>query len=449
VLDTNVLLTDPNALYAFEDNDVIVPIAVLEELDRHKNRQDEVGRCARSVARLLDDLRKSGQGSLLNGVTLKSSGTIRVVTLDPSQEYNLPIELQSTSKVDNFVIAYMLQNKQYILVSRDINVRLKCDALGITCQDYLKCKITNNLDELYTGVIVVNVDSVKIEEFYANKYLHLEEETYGKFYANQILILKDSSGSGSAVGRWCAEDKLVFPIEDIKHVFGLSPKNKEQMFVLDMLFDQEIKLVTMIAKAGAGKTLLSIAAGLEQLKSVGSRERYDKLIVTRPVMSLGKEIGFLPGTLREKMDPWIAPFKDNFNFLMSIKLENKRQRGNGKISRQDENYSYLDALIERGMIEIEALAFIRGRSIPNSFIIVDEAQNLSIHELKTIITRVGDNTKIVLTGDIDQIDNVNVDAYTNGLTYAVEKFKDSSIAGHVNLIKGERSKLATIASELL
>jgi len=232
----------------------------------------------------------------------------------------------------------------------------------------------------------------------------------------------------------------------IESVFGLRPRNKEQTFSLDLLMDENVKLLSMVGKAGCGKTLLAIAAGLEQLNSIGSQPKYQKLIVSRPVQPVGKDIGYLPGTLEEKMEPWIAPVKDNLDFLLGINGKKSVRKSKDNLMSSD---PYLELMQQRGLIEIEAISFIRGRSIPNAFIIIDEAQNLSMHELKTIVTRVGEGTKIVLTGDIEQIDNVDVDAYTNGLTYAIEKFKEHSIAAHVTLLKGERSHLATLASKIL
>lgn len=456
VLDTNVLLSDPNAIFSFQEHDLIVPMAVLEELDRHKSRPDEVGRNARQVSRTLDDMRANG-GSLINGVDLKNGGKLKIVSIDKGQLKDSPTELQ-VDKVDNLIIAFMLSLKgDAILVSKDINVRIKCDSLGIKCEDYLKMRVTSDPQKFYRGVEVVELEEELIDYFYQHGKLDLPESVMKgrRLYPNQIVVIKnikDGQTTKSAITKLPAPGKSLVPIAKIDQVFGLKPRNKEQSFSLDLLFDPEIKLLTLVGPSGTGKTLLALAAALEQLKGIGSPAyaRYEKLIVTRPVQPVGKEIGFLPGTLAEKMEPWIAPIRDNLNFLVNNRRSPRSRKGlmeNGK-PRHDEGM-YLSLMQERGLIEIEAITFIRGRSIPNAFIVIDEAQNLSMHELKTIITRVGDGTKIVLTGDIEQIDNVHVDAFTNGLTYAVERFKDYPIAGHVTLIKGERSELATLASRIL
>lgn len=444
VVDTNVLLSDPSSIYAFDDNDLIIPMVALEELDDNKTRQDEVGRNAREVNRALDKMRASG--SLISGVPLHTGGTLYVKCMPPNANHGLPHELESVKKADNLIIAFMLQwvgqEDQAILVSKDINVRVKCDALGIKCEDYLNQRVASTTDELYTGVEVIDVDDESINKFYDSGALDLPEQ---KFFPNQIVVIKNAS-SKSALSRY-TKGKLR-PLLEVESAFGLKPRNKEQKFSLDLLFDDSIKLVTLVGPAGTGKTLLALAAGLDQLKALGGHEKYQKMIVSRPVQPMGNDIGFLPGTLQEKMDPWISPIRDNLNFLMGYsKKSPKPPRGHSKAALGDE--PYLAMLQEAGMIEIEALSFIRGRSIPGAYIVIDEAQNLSMHELKTIITRVGDNTKIVLTGDIAQIDNPHLDIFSNGLTYVVEKFKEHDIAGHVTLLKGERSALATLASQIL
>lgn len=446
VLDTNVLLSDPNALFSFQENDLIIPMVVLEELDNHKSRPDEVGRNARQVNRALDDLRQAGEGSLTSGVKLPNGGSLKVASLSASALADAPAELQK-GKVDNMIIVFMLGLKKTdpsaVLVSKDINVRIKCDSLGIKCEDYLKMRVADDTRKFYRGVEVIEVTENLVDRFYKEEKLPVAELKGKKLYPNQIVVIKYVLGDQtlkSAITR-CVGNDLV-PVKKIEHVSGLVPRNKEQNFSFDLLLDPNIKLVTLVGPSGTGKTLLALAAGIHQLKSLGPSPVYDRIVVTKPVQPVGRDIGFLPGTLEEKMEPWIAPIKDNLNFLMGGKRRRKSQNGSS-----DE--PYLALLLQRGLIEIEAITFIRGRSIPNSFIVIDEAQNLSMHELKTIITRVGDGTKIVLTGDIEQIDNVHVDAYTNGLTYAIERFKEYDIAAHVTLIKGERSQLATLASKIL
>lgn len=452
ILDTNVLLSDPNALTAFDEHDVIVPLAVLEELDRHKGRSDEVGKNARHISRQLDSFRDVANG-LVKGVTLATGGCLRVAAIEESSAALIPREL-SIAKTDNMIIGFMLNlEKQrvpgtYILVSKDINVRIKCDALGIKCEDYLRMRVTSDAKQFYRGVEVIESDEKSIEQFYREGSLVLNgDSTDKKLFSNQIIILKHTVGGQtkkSAIARFTGHGEPLVQVPKIDNVYGLKPRNKEQSFSLDLLLNQDIKLLTLVGPSGTGKTLLALAAALEQLKGLGSKQVYDKLVVTRPVQPVGKDIGFLPGTLEEKMEPWIAPIRDNLNFLMGNRGQRSKRRRTGETED-----SYLALMQERGLIEIEAITFIRGRSIPNAFIVIDEAQNLSVHELKTIVTRVGDGTKIVLTGDIEQIDNVHVDSFSNGLTYAVERFKDYKIAGHVTLLKGERSQLATLASQIL
>lgn len=463
VLDTNVLLSDPNSIFSFEENDVVLPLVVLEELDRHKSRSDEIGKNARQVCRSLDSMRKKGE-SLLRGVKLTDGGMLRVAMIGSSQVANMPLELEST-KVDNMIIVFMMWLTEHaadkkmsipILVSNDINVRIKSDGLGIKCEDYLNMRITSDSQDFFRGVNVIEINDDKIDKLYSEKLLSLADLPKSvKVYPNQIIIVKSNQNPQtrkSAITRFKSSEGGLVPILDIKDVYGLKPRNKEQNFSLDLLLDPNVKLLTLVGPAGTGKTLLALAAGLEQLTSENNQESgYERIIVTRPVQAVGKDIGFLPGTLEEKMKPWIAPIKDNLNFLMGDVGGRKHARSRAKKSRHGtiSDEPYLSLMQERGLIEIEAIAYIRGRSIPQSFIVIDEAQNLTIHELKTIITRVGDGTKIVLTGDIEQIDNIHVDAFTNGLTYAVERFKDHDIAGHVTLIKGERSDLATLASKVL
>jgi PhoH-like ATPase len=453
VLDTNVLLSDPNSIFSFQEHHVVIPMVVLEELDRHKSRPDEVGRNARQVTRSLDDLRE--KGSLIKGVLLKEGGTLRVGQMDVIS--NVPLPGLEVGKPDNMIIAFAKYHTHAILVSKDINVRIKCDSFGVKCEDYLKMRVADDPQKFYRGVEVIEVPEELVDAFYLAGKIELPAQVLQGHHLcpNQIVVIKnvkDGQTTKSAITKCISPDAPLVPIAKIEQAYGLKPRNKEQSFSLDLLFDDKIKLLTLVGPSGTGKTLLALAAALEQLRGLGdpSTARYDKLIVTRPVQPVGKDIGFLPGTMQEKMEPWIAPVRDNLNFLMDTKRNRpkRKQRSSSDKPMTDDNL-YLNLMQERGLIEIEAITFIRGRSIPNAFIVIDEAQNLSMHELKTIITRVGDGTKIVLTGDIEQIDNVHVDVFTNGLSYAVERFKDHTISGHVTLVKGERSELATLASKIL
>ena len=430
VLDTNVPLTHPDSLYAFENNDILLPFRVLEELDKHKKRQDGVGRNARETIRILDSLRE--KGSLYKGVRLgKGLGILKAVQLDPEKSADCP-EIQLKDP-DNEIICCVFQEqasnprRKHVMVSRDINMRVKCDSLGLLCEDYIRSKVVKDTSELYTGFSSVLVDDEVIDQFYGGEEVFVEET----YHPNQFLMLvSNANDKKTALARFIrgsAPLQKVRSGERVKIFNALSPRNKEQAFAIDLLLDNTISLVSLIGKAGTGKTLTAIAAGLELVLEKGE---YDKLIVSRPVTPMGKDIGFLPGTLEEKMLPWLAPVQDNLETLLSGK----------------ENFKMFQ---ERGIIEIEALTYIRGRSINNAYIIIDEAQNLTMHEIKTIITRVGNNTKIVLTGDIEQIDNDYTDETSNGLAYAVEKFKEYEISGHVTLVRGERSKIATLASKIL
>jgi PhoH-like ATPase len=454
ILDTNVLLSDPNSLNAFEENDIIIPLAVLEELDRHKSRQDEVGANARQINRKLDEYRQAG--SLFDGAKTLGGGTLRVMSVNKNDLERLPLELQG-EKVDNMIIAlakHLQQvdsnSSQYILVSKDVNVRIKCDAINVKCEDYRKSRVVSNADDMYTGVCVVESTREFIDSLYTN-----EQEIFAPkewdLYPNQVVVLKEAGvQSGSTIVRAikvCDKYRLQV-IKQMKDCYGLQPRNKEQNFSLELLYDPEIKLVTLSGIAGSGKSLLALAAGLDQNKIMGTQKRYNKLIVARALQSVGKDTGFLPGTLVEKLMPWQASTTDNLNFLMNRggKKEQLRPKAGSNGQFLD---PYLSLLMEKGVIEIASISHIRGRSIPDSFFIVEEGQNLSHAELKTIMTRVGEGTKMIICGDVDQIDAAYLDKMSNGLTYVIEKFKDSPLAAHITLLKGERSALATQAAQLL
>ena len=430
VLYTSVYLTDANAIHSFTNNDIVIPLKVLEEIDKHKTRQDGVGAQARSIIRIFDGLRE--KGSLYKGVRLgKGKGIISCKPYDPT---DIPESFDKNSP-DNQIIGVALTERKLnpkrkvIVVSRDINMRVKCDALGIPAEEYVAGKVVGNTTDLYTGFTKYLVDDQVIDQFYEGKDVFVDRDDI-KLFPNQfVMLVSNANEKKTALSRFKCYSKALFRVFDGKGWdWVITPRNKEQSFALDLLLDEDVPIVTLIGKAGSGKTLAAISAGLQQ---VLEGRTYKRLIVSRPVQPMGRDIGYLPGTMEEKMRPWLAPIRDNMQFLM----------GNDKI--------IMEEYMSNGTVEIEALTYIRGRSISDAYIIIDEAQNLSRHELKTIITRVGENTKIVLTGDIEQIDNVYIDETSNGLTYAVEKFKVAEIAGHVTLQKGERSKVATLAARIL
>ena len=431
VLDTSALITDTECVNAYGNNDILIPIKVLEELDKHKKRQDLVGASARTVIRFLDSLRS--KGSLYEGVRLgKGKGILRVKGYDPNMNFPADLDL---SVPDHQILAVALSEKtdsrKVIVVSNDINMRVVCDSIGMESEDCNPEKIVESSSSLFHGFTDVLVDDEFVDRFYANENLELPEQKV-KLFPNQYLMLTSSANNKkTALAKYVAPNQPLARLANLgkKGVFNIKPRNKEQNFALDLLMNPDIPLVSIVGKAGCGKTMLAIAAGLEQ--TIGVDSKYSRLIVSRPVQPMGKDIGFLPGTLEEKMSPWLRPIQDNLQFLM----------GNDKIT--------LEMYMQKGVIEVEAITYIRGRSIANAYIIIDEAQNLSMHEIKTIITRVGEGSKVILTGDIEQIDNVYVDETTNGLTYVAEKFKPYDLAGHVTLMNGERSKVATLASKIL
>jgi len=435
VLDTNVLLHDPRAIFSFEDNDVVIPIVVIEELDKFKKDVNEIGRNARQVSRILDEYRQKGK--LSQGVKLEGGGCLRV-ELNHQSPDRLPSELIAT-KADNRILATALNLKHdglpVILVTKDTNLRIKADALGMNAEDYESDTIT--LDELYSGESEITVEPGAIDEFYLKGELPAADP---KPLPNQFVLIKNSANpSQTALARYNQQKNAFVPIANTKHgIWGISSRNKQQQFALDLLLNDDIRLVTLVGKAGTGKTLLALAAGLE--KTIENRT-FQRLVVSRPVFPLGKDIGFLPGDIEEKLRPWMQPIRDNLDFLMGASAPAVAGRAKGKKD--------LQSLFDLGMIEVEPLTYIRGRSMPNQYLIVDEAQNLTPHELKTIITRAGEGTKVVLTGDPYQIDNPYIDSSSNGLTFVVERFKEEPIAGHITLVKGERSDLAELAATLL
>tara|TARA_B100001123_G_C15302788_1_gene1021640 strand:- start:1075 stop:2505 length:1431 start_codon:yes stop_codon:yes gene_type:complete len=438
LLDTSVYLTDADAIFAFDNNDIFIPLKVLEEIDKHKKRQDSVGSNARRIIRTLDELR--GIGNLQKGVRLdKGKGIIRVMSYEALAGSIFPPDLDI--RVPDHVIlatAKAVQqtqpNRKMIVVSRDINMRVICDSIGLLAEDYITEKAAESSDQLYSGFVEHLVDDQVVDRFYDGEDILIEEDEVEQiWHPNQFLLMvSNANEKKTALARFISHH---VPLKKIIHDklpdWKINSRNKEQAFAMDLLMDPNVKIVSLIGRAGSGKTLMAIAAGLQQTIGMRSEHNhYSRLIVSRPVQPLGKDIGFLPGTMEEKMLPWLMPIQDNLKFLMGDRTS-------------------LEMYMDKGKIEIEALTYIRGRSIANAFVVIDEAQNLTKHEIKTIITRIGDGTKIILTGDIEQIDNIYVNETSNGLAHAIESFKQYPIAGHMTFRKGERSELATLASKVL
>lgn len=423
VLDTNVILSDPLCIYKFEDNDVYIPLVVIEEVDNHKKGQEEKARNARAFTREIDELRK--QGSLADGVTLRTGGELFVVTIMLTDDPMLPVGM-SADKNDDIIIL-TAKEMDGIVVSKDLNVRIKCDAIGVQAEDYKAGKVKVENDQLYSGYSTIYLSLEDMNTFRDSNFVKYD----GKYDNEYYIIKEEGNDKNSALGRFSRNLGGIIPLIKSNNTWGINPKNAEQRFALDALLNDDIKLVSLIGKAGTGKTLIAVAAGLAKTLEEG---KYKRILISRPVVPMGKDIGYLPGDINEKLDPWMQPIYDNLDYLFGE---------HGGMNQQ------WKMLVEQGLIKVEALTYIRGRSIPNQYLIVDEAQNLSPHEIKTIITRVGEGTKVVLTGDADQIDSPYLDAINNGLTYAADRMKNESIVAHVELKKGERSQLADIAARLL
>jgi PhoH-like ATPase len=440
VLDTNVLLQDPHAIFSFQDNEVVIPAVVLEEVDSKKRYMDEIGRNARQVSRLIDGMRETGK--LHEKINLEGGGTLRIELNHRSFHQLQEIFVEKTN--DNRILAVAKNlsleeetkegGRPVILVSKDALVRVKADAIGLIAEDFLSDRVVE-MNHLYSGYAEIYLEIEVLNRFYEKGELDFSElKGQNFFYPNQFVIMKDILGSSaSAIAMVDTKKKkvkkLVFEHEG-KHTWGIRPRNVQQIMAMELLLRQDMPLITLIGRAGTGKTLLALATGLLQTEDLNI---FKKLLVARPIVPVGKDLGFLPGEKQEKLRPWMQPIYDNLEFLFNTKKPGE-----------------LDAILAgMGSIEVEALTYIRGRSIPDQFIIIDEAQNLTKHEVKTILTRVGERSKIVLMGDPDQIDHPYLDAYNNGLTYVVEKFKDQQISGHVQLVKGERSPLAQLAADIL
>lgn len=466
VLDTNVLLHNPNALFVFQENHVIIPYPVIEELDTMKRREDDIGRNARACIRHLDKLREAGkltEGIAWGKVNLGpeaapstglngSTGTIRIDV----REYARPPVIAADTPDNRIIsVAWHLYNDgvRAVFVSKDLSARIKSDSLGIRTEDFENQKV--DAERLYTGFVTAETPGDLIDEMYRERMLPIERlsdvlrvspeggEAYVReLVPNQFLVMKDLGDEAhSGLGRRLADTEHVQPVTaQRKATFGIIARNVQQTMAMDLLLDDEIRLVTLLGSAGTGKTLLALAAGMHK---VFNDQRYDKLLVARPIMPMGRDIGYLPGDKDEKLTAWMQPIFDNLTYLLSTR---------GSHMQQAESLSpeqRITKLMADGRLVLEPLTYIRGRSIPHQFMIVDEAQNLTPHEIKTIVSRVGEGTKIVLTGDIGQIDNPYLDSASNGLSYTVEKMKGLALVGHVTLARSERSELASLAAQRL
>ncbi|MCA1064468.1 PhoH family protein (plasmid) [Rossellomorea sp. AcN35-11] len=435
VLDTNVLLQDPYAIYSFEENHVVIPAIVLEEVDSKKTLMDEIGRNARTFSKLLDNIRKKGK--IFEAIPLDNGGTLKIELSDYSELDKIFVEKTNDNRIISVANKIRLSEEEseetrpVVLVSKDTLVRVKADALGIQAEDYMSDRVINDV-HLYKGLRELKVDVGLINNFY-NNALSLSDLPMGlEFHPHEFVLLKDSLGSSSsAVGIVCKKDNVLKRlVYENPAVWGIEARNLQQTLALELLMRDDIPFVTLVGKAGTGKTLLSLASGLEQVQDMN---KFVKLLIARAIVPLGNDIGYLPGEKQEKLRPWMQPIYDNLEFLFNTQKPGE-----------------LDGILDgMGNIEVEALTYVRGRSIPKQYIIIDEVQNLTKHEVKTILTRVGERSKIVLMGDPAQIDHPYLDEYNNGLTYAVEKFKDQAIGGHITLEKGERSHLAQLAADIL
>jgi len=431
VLDTNVLLHDPDAIKRFKDSNIVIPLVVLEELDGMKRLSDELGKNARHMMRYIDSLKAKKIGSLSSGVQIENGITVRIhleLKLPEKKIFPLPAD-RTTNKILMAAFQLKEQGEQVVLVSKDFVTRVKAEAIGLEAEDYENLKFS--YDQLYKGYRKIEVPKRDIDLFYKDGYLGIEAKD---FSPNEYCILTCPEQS-SAVCKFNSTSKRLEPLMKLtRDIWGIHPLNVEQKCALDLLLRDDVKLVTLIGPAGTGKTLLALAAGLRKVFDEGV---YTKILVSRPIIPLGKDIGYLPGTKEEKLYHWMQPIYDNLEFL----CQSTTGEGAGKDAQQ--------WILESKKLEMEAVTYIRGRSLPKMYMIIDEAQNLTPHEVKTIISRAGQNTKVVLTGDPTQIDNPYLDKDSNALTFVVGKMREYPVFGHVFLERTERSELAAIAAEIM
>jgi PhoH-like ATPase len=479
VLDTNVLLHDPQSIFKFEENNLAIPVEVLEELDAIKGEQStERGRNARRVHRILQELLPDRR-SMQEGVDLPNGGTLSVIInpylAEPGRRSpsfdRLRAVLPDMTKKDNRIIAAaVFVQEQFppptILVTKDVNVQLKARAVGLESEDYLNDKVPEFVEEASYREIPLTI--YELQRFCSEGHFGLGRDDARNLSVNEYVLLRSDEGK-TMPARYYGEGavrRLKLP-EFVKAPGGIPirARNLEQQFFMDALLDESVQMITCFGKAGTGKTLLSTVCALHQTHDENSR--YDGMSISRPIMALGKDIGFLPGTLDEKMRPWLQPYHDALEVLVPSKPPKEPQfvskKVSGKKDRRREEHSSsstmggghgfpvkpYERLLKSGLVEIEALCFIRGRSIARRFFILDEAQQLTPHEVKTVITRISEGSKIVLIGDPTQIDNPYVDARSNGLVYCHNRMKGQPLAAHVTLTKGERSRLAELAADLL
>jgi PhoH-like ATPase len=431
VIDTNVLLHDPDAISKFHDNDVIIPLNVLEELDSMKRFSDELGKNARHVIRYIDSLKEKKAGDLHSGVKIENGIIVRVlVDIKPGEKTTFPLSPErSANKI--LLVAYKLREtgERVVIVSKDFVVRVKAEAIGVEAEDYENLKAS--YDNLYRGYRKLEMPKRDIDLFYKDGFLPID---LADLLPNEYCLLSSPEQS-SAICKYNPKTKQLEPLIKLaRDIWGIQPLNIEQKCALDLLLRDDVKLVTLIGPAGTGKTLLALAAGLRKVFDEGT---YSRILVSRPIVPLGKDIGYLPGTKEEKLFHWMQPIYDNLEFLC--------QSTSGETNGQETQ----KWIMESKKIEMEAVTYIRGRSLPKMYMIIDEAQNLTPHEVKTIISRAGQGTKVVLTGDATQIDNPYLDKDSNALTFTVGKFKEYPIYGHIFLERTERSELAALAAEVL